>query len=121
MISEQQDVRKQSGQTVGDCLDSRKISQRTPSAYLPHQQPATLKLIQFELDRSHLLCRMGVGSLDRPEHFTLAAHQHNAEAAFHPAGELGRGVFGFGAAGWHGRLKLVAENREVESAKMSYV
>jgi hypothetical protein len=64
---------------------------------------------------------MGIRGLDRPKHFTLAANEHNAEAALHPAGELGRCVFGLGAAGWHGRLKLVAENREVESAKMSYV
>jgi hypothetical protein len=45
------------------------------SAYLLHQQPPTLKLIQLELDRSHLLCRIGIGSLDRPQHLTLAAKQ----------------------------------------------
>ena len=28
------------------------------AAQLPHQQPAALKLIQFELDCSHLLCRL---------------------------------------------------------------
>ena len=38
------------------------------------------------------------GSLDWPQDFTLAANEHDAPPAFHTAGELGRGIFGFGAA-----------------------
>jgi hypothetical protein len=48
------------------------------TAQLLHQQPPTLKLIQLELDRSHFLCRLGVGSLDCPQHLTLAANEHDA-------------------------------------------
>ena len=79
------------------------------------QQPSTLKFIQFELNCSHFLCRLGVSSLDRPQqHLTTLAHQHDPEPAFHPAGELGRGVFGFRAAGWHG-VNLDMETPRVES------
>ena len=77
-------------------------------------QSVALKLIQLELDRSHLLGRIGIGSLDRPKDFTLAAKEHDAEAAFHPAGELSGVVFRGAAAGWHG-MNLDIENPRVES------
>ena len=106
MISEQQDVRKQSGQTAGECSGLPEDKPVHPSASLPHQQPSALKLIQLELDGSNLLCRLGIVGLDRPEHLTSLAHEHDPEAALHSARELGRGVFGLGAAGWHGGMKL---------------
>jgi hypothetical protein len=60
------------------------------NSFLLHQRPSTLKFIQFELDCSHFLCRLGVSSLGRPQqHLTTLAHQHDPEPAFHPAGELG--------------------------------
>jgi hypothetical protein len=45
---------------------------------------------------------MGVGSLDRPQHLAVFAHEHDPPAALHPAGELGGAVFLAGAAGRHG-------------------
>jgi hypothetical protein len=35
------------------------------------------------------LGRVGVGGLDRPEHLAGFAHEHDAPAALHTAGELG--------------------------------
>ena len=61
--------------------------QRAPSQLL-QQQPSALKLIQLELDCCHFLCRLGIGSLDRPKHLTSLAHQHDAEPAFHPLGKV---------------------------------
>jgi hypothetical protein len=69
---------------------------RSPGQLL-HQQPAALKLIQLELDGSDFLGRLRIGSLDRPKDFTLAANEHNAEAALHPGGELGGGILGWRA------------------------
>jgi hypothetical protein len=37
---------------------------------------------------------------------SLAANEHDAEAALHPPGELGGGVFGLVVAGWHGGMNL---------------
>ena len=66
--------------------------------HLLHQEPPTLLLIKLELDRSDCFGRLGVGGLDRPEHFPGFANEHDAPAALHPGGELGRTVFLAGAA-----------------------
>jgi hypothetical protein len=52
------------------CAWSRHASRNAGSPLpLLHQEPPTLLLIKLELDRSGCFGRLGVGGLDRPEHF----------------------------------------------------
>ena len=64
-----------------------------------HHDPVALDFVQVKLDRCRCLGRRH----DRAKDFALGAQQDDAPAAFHPAGELARRVFGGAAAGWHRR------------------
>jgi len=83
-----------------------------------HQKPPLLLLIKLELDRSDFLGRLGVGGLDRPEHLAGFAHEHDAPAALHTAGELGGAVSLAGAAGRHGE-NIVPTLPQIECGRIA--
>jgi len=49
--------------------------------------------------------------IDLVSNFASQAKQDDAPAAFHPAGELARRVFGGAAAGWHRRENKASRRR----------
>ena len=80
----------------------RRCTARRSGEFL-HHDPVALDFVQIKLDRRDRLGRPRIGGFDRTEDFTLGAQQDDAPAAFHPAGELARRVFGGAAARWHRR------------------
>jgi hypothetical protein len=68
-------------------------AQITASLGLRLRRPVTsnnaAKTLQPALAKFYDFGRLGVGGLDRPEHFPGFANEHDAPAALHPAGERG--------------------------------
>ena len=74
--------------------DELRHSARPFSAYLPHQQPPALKFIQLNWTAVTFSAAWGSAAWTVPSTAALLRIKHHAEAAFHPAGELGGGLFG---------------------------